>query len=301
MDLDECRPFRAADAAKAGISRRRLLSPAYRRIVRGVFVAAGAADDPLNDARAALLVAGSGAFVSHHGAARLYRAVVPEASVLHVSVPLRRHRSRVPEVMVHASARQPTVFRGLPVTSPVDTFLDLVGYLGLVDLVTLGDSLVGRGRTTPDALVAAASGMTRHRAKAVRAAGLVRAGVDSAMESRTRLLLVLGGLPEPEVNITFRSPLGDVLRRLDMGYAAHRLAVEYDGRQHAESISQWEGDVDRREVFASLGWRLVTVLAKDLFRTPGQTLDRVVAAMRQVGMNVPRLRDDWRQHFPGRR
>lgn len=110
----------------------------------------------------------------------------------------------------------------------MDTFLDLVGHLGLVDLVILGDSLVRRRLVTPDQLVRAAQGLTEFRRHALDAADLVRAGVDSPMETRLRLLMVLAGLPEPEVNIVLRNEYGDVVRRSDMGFRSSRLALEYD-------------------------------------------------------------------------
>ena len=121
-------------------------------------------------------------------------------------------------------------------TTAEDTFLDLAGELGLVDLVVLGDALVRRRRTTVTKLVAAAAQASgRHVALARRAAGLVRAGVDSPMESRLRMLLVLAGLPEPVVNHTEHDDRGWWVRRFDLSYPAARVAVEYDGRQHAES------------------------------------------------------------------
>ena len=43
---------------------------------------------------------------------------------------------------------------------------------------------------------------------ALRAAGLVREGVDSPMETRVRLLIVLAGLPEPSVNHIVRAEDG---------------------------------------------------------------------------------------------
>lgn len=298
--LDTRRPFRARDAAAAGISRRSLLT-SYRRIVRGVYIDAGAVDSPIQAARAALLVAGRGSFASHETAARLHGGIVPASSDLHASVTGQQHRTRTAGVRVHVSTRAPSPVHGVLATTPVDTFLDLVDALDLVDLVILGDSLVRTGRTTPDALVAAAPSATRGRRKAVRAAGLVRAGVDSAMETRLRLLVVFAGLPEPEVCITIRDAGGAVVRRIDMGYRSHRLGIEYDGRQHAESAHQYAVDVRRREELALLDWHEWTAVAKDVHVTPHDTLRRVVAVMRQRGMDVPALRDDWRAHFPGRR
>lgn len=87
------------------------------------------------------------------------------------------------------------------VTTVECTFLDLADSLDLVDLVVLCDSMVKLGLVTPQRLVeAAASFKGRSRALARRAASLVRAEVDSPMESRLRMLIVLAGLPEPVVN-----------------------------------------------------------------------------------------------------
>ncbi|WP_343989167.1 hypothetical protein [Terrabacter terrae] len=91
--------------------------------------------------------------------------------------------------------------RGIPLTTPTSTFLDLSDELGLAEPVVLGDSLVRAGHATPQRLVAAASGYRgKARRHARRAAALVRADVDPPMETRARLLMVLAGLPEPVVN-----------------------------------------------------------------------------------------------------
>lgn len=298
INLDE--PFRLRDAVAAGYPRRFLGSEAFVRLLPGVSVRATAAQDARAAALAVLLVAGRGAFVSHHQAARLWGAVVPDSDVLHASVNGNRHRSRRLEVCVHRSSRTPVRFRGIPLTSAEDTFVDLAGHLSFVDLVVLGDSLVKRGRTTPAHLVStSASAPKRLRRRALRAAGFVRQDVDSPMETRSRMLIVLAGLPEPAVDIRFYDDDGNLRRRLDLGYRAHRLAVEYDGRQHAESPEQWESDVLRREEFDDVDWRIVTLLAKHIYRTPGATLDRVVRAMRRQGMDVSVTSDEWRRHFPG--
>lgn len=298
--LDFGRPFRPKDARAAGLTRRALSSGQFRRIARGVYLDAGVRLDPRLAAEAATLLAGSGSFVSHHTAARLYGAVVPDDDCLHASVRGTRHRARTEGIVVHRSRRVPGTFGGVRVTSPSDTFLDLAASLSLVDLVVLGDSLVGRRRCTPEALVDAAAAGERRTRRAARAASLVRSGVDSPMETRLRLLVTLAGLPEPEVNIVFSDDRGEVSRRIDMGYRAHRLGLEYDGRQHAESTRQYSEDVRRREEFAGLGWLLWTAVSSDLYTAPGVALERIVAAMRLQGMRPPPLRDHWRRHFPGR-
>ncbi|WP_406831930.1 DUF559 domain-containing protein [Pedococcus sp. KACC 23699] len=203
---------------------------------------------------------------------------------------------------VRSDRRGHALLDGIPVTTAQDTFLDLAGELSLLDLVVLGDSLVGRGRISPEELVAAAEqrGTARHRAIARRAAGLVRVGVDSPMESRLRMLIVLAGLPEPVVNHVEYAEDGRWARRFDLSYPEHRLAIEYDGRQHAESTKQWQRDVERRAELDQDGWRLVVVLADGIYRQPERTLERVVAAMRVRGMRARVSSEEWRRYFPGR-
>ncbi len=297
--LNTRRPFRAKDAVAAGLSRRSLLSPSFRRIIRGVFIDASEKPDPWHDALAIMLVTGNDAFVSHHTAARLLGGVVPASSDLHASIRCDQHRSRTAGIRVHRSTRTPVRFRGVRTTSPVDTFLDLAAHLDLVDLVILGDSLVTKARTTPEALVKAATATTSYGKRVLRAARLVRAGVDSPMETRLRLLIGLAGLPEPEVNIQIRSELGELLRRIDLGYRAAKLGIEYDGRQHAESPTQYRGDILRREELSGRDWYEWTAVSDDIFKDPGGALVRLRAVMQKRGMDVPPLRDEWRRHFPG--
>lgn len=301
MELDTTLPFTRRDALAAGITHHALVSGKYRLLLRGVYISPDAVVDGYVTARAALLAAHRSAFVSHHTAAALYRAAVPHTDRVHVSVPRGTSRSDRRDLLVHSSARVPTVFRGQPVTTPVDTFLDLAAHLDLVDVVVLGDSLVRRGRTTPEALVAAAdAGSGRGSRSARRASRLVRRGVDSPMETRSRLLRVLAGLPELETDIRFYDDLGNLRRRLDAGDRVTRTAVEYDGRHHVERREQWEADLGRREEFEDEEWRIVTLVSKDIYRTPEQTVERQARIFRQRGLPLGRRSQEWRRYFPGR-
>ena len=85
----------------------------------------------------------------------------------------------------------------------------------------------------------------------------VRENVDSPMESRLRMLLVLAGLPEPTINLILRNADGSWRRRFDMCFPDLKLIIEYDGRQHAGNTRQWQGDLRRREERDALGWRIV--------------------------------------------
>ena len=67
---------------------------------------------------------------------------------------------------------------------------------------------------------------------AAQAAAYVRAKVDSPMETRLRMLVVLAGLPEPVINLEVRDEDGEVLRKYDLAYPVVKVAVEFDGQVH---------------------------------------------------------------------
>lgn len=301
MPFDDHQPFTYRQGRTAGISRRKLESSAYRRLLTNVYVNSEVPVDALVEAKAALLAAQPGAFVTLHTAARLWGGVVPHSHLAHVGVPTGHGRKNREDLRTGWSSRTPVRFRGVRTTSAVDTFLDLASCLHLVDLVILGDSLVKRRRTTPAGLVEAT-----HRASgrgirvARRAAGLVRTGVDSPMETRSRMLRVLSGLPELQTDIRFYWPNGDLRRRLDAGDRATKTAAEYDGRQHVERVGQWESDVLRREEFEDEKWRIMTLVSKDIFVSPGLTIDRMATLFASRGMQMGPRKDEWRRYFPGR-
>jgi REase_MTES_1575 len=194
------------------------------------------------------------------------------------------------------------VHQGVSVTSPGQTFLDLASCLNLVDLVIFGDSLVRAKRTTSQELIDSSDAWTGSGARlARRAARLVRANVDSPMETRLRLLIVLAGLPEPEINVILRNREGDWVLRFDLCYRDLKLAIEYDGRQHALDDKQWAKDIERRELLDRLGWRLIVVRAHDVYAEPERTLNRIADAMRACGAPTVRRRfkEEWRHYFPG--
>jgi hypothetical protein len=328
--FDRQRPFRRSDGEVAGITPGQFRGAGLRQLFHGVYVDASVGIDTHLRATAALLVAPPNTVVARHTAAVLWGGVAPPDWHTHVttlrpdavaraaSIEARRRvrgggrgcgararaelewgRMSVDGIDSRTSTDHEgtTTHRGLRITDPTRTFLDLAADLDLVDLVVLGDSLCRAGRLTPDQLVAAAEPPGRHRRLARRAASLVREGVDSPQESRTRLLVVLAGLPEPEVNLVFRNREGKVLRRADMGYRRAKVSLEYDGRQHAADDEQWAGDITRREEFDSWGWRMVIVTSPGLWSAPDATLERVAVILRSRGVDARVTSTEWRRYF----
>jgi hypothetical protein len=129
----------------------------------------------------------------------------------------------------------------------------------------------------------------------------VRAGVDSPMETRIRLLIVFAGLPEPQVNVIVRIAGGKWRWRFDLCYPEHKLITEYDGRQHAYDAEQWSHDLERREWLDQDGWRILVVITDGIYGDPLPTLQRVRAALEERGARVPKsFKQEWTRHFAGR-
>lgn len=293
-------PFLRREALALGVTERQLRSGAFRTVYTGVVVDARIPDTVVVRARAALLTCPEGGVISHWTAARLWGGVVPDNEWTHISF-MRDVRFRLGGIRPHRYRHRLDVKRrhGLPVTSPGQTFCDLAKHLGLVDLVALGDRLVKKGRCSPEELVAYADGWVGQcRDDARRAARLVRPRVDSVPETAVRLLMVLAGLPEPQVDIKIRDADGHVRFRLDLGFEEARLAIEYDGRWHEEGDQPERDDLRRTELSTDERWTFVVVRAEDLYEKPEQLLERLVGELRAHGIPVPpALSDGWRQHF----
>jgi len=265
------RTFTLAQARNAMVSQSRLEASDLVRPTWGVRAPhhARAVDDHARTVGLAL--EGSYAF-SHLTAARLWRLPLPTAwspdEPLHVmreGTPLRRagvvgHRG--------LARRRHETLRGLPVTSPVDTWLDLarVPALTVEDLVIAGDAFCTR---TPDllgALVGAAAEAGGRGRRLLRDAGpLLRRGSGSPMETRARLAFGRGGLPEPELNAAVFAEDGQFIARVDFLWRDARVVVEYEGDQHRTDRRQWQSDIQRTRLLESLGWRVVRMTAADLY------------------------------------
>lgn len=293
-------PFLRREAGRLGVSPRALRGRAFRTVLPGVIVSTLVPDTVVVRSRAALLLAPEGGAISHWTAARLWGGRVPDNERIHLAF-MRDVRFRARGVMTHRFRHRLDIRRrhGLPVTSPGQTFCHLARFLGLVDLVALGDSLVRRGRITPEELVAYAEDWVGQcRSEALEAARLVRDGVDSSPETALRLLMVLAGLPEPGVNLRLRREDGSVRFRIELAYEDALLAIEYDGRWH-EAEDQQEHDRERRQQLEAIeGWRFVVVTGDELYGAPEELLRRLWDELRSRGVVVPgQLSEAWRGHF----
>lgn len=173
---------------------------------------------------------------------------------------------------------------GLPVEAAVRAWVQVAHSWTFEALVAAGDFLVARRRplATIEQLREEAAWARRRTVLAPMLAA-IRVGAESPEETRLRLLLRRGGLPEPELNVDILDDQGRFIGRGDLVYPRWRVLVEYDGRQHAEDVYQFARDADRWHAFEVSGWRLVRVLHHHM-RDGGMTaLQRVESALLQAG------------------
>ena len=297
-------PFPRFRAIQAGVPRGLVDSPAFRRLLHGVIVDADVPDSAVLRVKAALACFFDDAHASHASAARVWRVPVQTRPGEHVTVPVDAHRLRRAGVTCHRRDGVAVAVRhGVRVSVLTDLFVELAEELSLVELVVAGDWMVRRHHVRiKDLQRAAKQAPGRAGALARKASGYVRARVDSPMESRLRMLIVLAGIPEPRVNVSVRDADGEPVRRFDLSWPDIRVIVEYDGRHHVERVEQWESDLDRREEIDDEGWRILVVVASGIYSTPERTVQRIFRLLHARGLDgLPeRPGEDWRPHFPGR-
>lgn len=177
------------------------------------------------------------------------------------------------------------VVDGVPVTSPARTAFDLGRRHGLMEAVIRIDALARATGVTAEEVQPlmdvhrGARGMKQLR----RALPLIDAGAESPQETRTRLVLIGGGLPRPRTQIAVRNVFGAVVARIDMGWEEWLVGVEYDGAQHWTDSRIRANDIDRAAELERRGWRLIRVSSELLRHRPDVVVDRVRSALLAAG------------------
>ena len=261
-------PFTLRDAERVGLTPKQLQGSNWRRIERGLYVWAGLAEGPGLFLAAVRRRLPDDAAFSGHTAAWLHGLDLPPCDPVEVTVPkssgvsaraglsLRRADLPIDDVVVR---------RGLRATSVVRTVADLAGRLTVVEAVVVADMALHERLVKVTELEARAAAHPRWpgTARLRRVPELAEPLAESPMETRLRLLLVLGGLPRPRAQVPLHDESGRFLGRPDLFYPDQRLAIEYDGGIHRDSLA----DDDRRQNrLLAAGYRLLRFTARDLDR-----------------------------------
>ena len=271
-------PFTFADAMKLGISRSRLRDALdgreIRRVLRGVYVRADAADTTEVRVQAAKLVISPFAVVCDRTAAWLHGVDVLEFHELDLVPPLETYVLRGHDPTDRNECNGGTrdllaadicAIDGLSVTTPIRTALDLGCKLSRRRALAALDAFMRKfGITHAD--------MRRLLPRYFRRRGVIQLRqlvpladprAESQGESWMRIEIVDAGLPVPELQYWIHVG-GRPTYRLDLAYPHAKVAVEYDGREFHEGDERREADRRRRQWLRDRGWTVI-VVDKDSF------------------------------------
>ena len=183
--------------------------------------------------------------------------------------------------MIRLRRTLPAVLRrGFRTTSLIRTLSDITRNLTLVEAVVIVDlALHARliKRSELSKWIDRSAGRKGVRAMR-RVLKFAEAGAESPMETRLRLLLVLNGLPRPEVQVTIRDEAGSIIGRPDLYYREGRLGLEYDGETHRASLVE---DNRRQNRLLLADVRLLRFTGSDLLRRPANVVTQVRNALAQ--------------------
>jgi very-short-patch-repair endonuclease len=259
----------------------RIRNGLLRPLHRGVFQVGPVASE-LGPAIAACLACGPSATLSHVSAAVVVRMLKERpGSPIDVTVVgttrahegLRVHRVR------ELPARDVQRHRGIRMTTPKRTLLDLAGVLSLRELERAVAEAFALSLVRERSLMR----YVDERAGA-RGARLLRqvlegspARLRSVAEERFRDLVAKAGLPAPGINERVHS------YEVDFVWRRQRLIVEVDGaRFHLPRVA-FEKDRSRDAELMAAGWRVIRVTWNHLTRER----DRVVAQVAQALISIP--------------
>lgn len=295
------RPFTTAEAAALGVSASMLRGPAWTPLTRGTYyhrdlqlsradrVAAVRDALPADAVATGLLAAWAhGVWTPRPGAA------------LPLQWALARGRAR-PRVSLDASRRLVLSPRdvvevsGLLVTSPERTAFDLMRRAPLVEAVVVADAFAAAGAVELPWLWAYVDAHRRWPdvESTRRALRLASSGARSPGETRLRMVVVLGGLPEPYVNVPMYHG-AELLAVPDLYIVGRRDAVaEYDGAYHEDDV-QHRHDLRRENRLATIGRLPVLRYDRHTLARPALRQAALEQLAQAVGVRPPgTLRPHW--------
>ena len=284
------RAFTVQEALAAGLTRRQLSGPRFRRVRRGIYVRAALPADPLLELDILARRLPPEAIFSGLTAAWLHGLCVGPPSIPDVTLQFGAGISGRAAMTVRRAICLPEAVqrRGRRATTVERTLADLAASLGLWDLVALMDEALHRRMTELPTLQAyAASNVGRPGAKVFRrAVELTDGGAESPKETYLRLLLQLRArLPRAQTNTDLYGPQGWV-GRVDLYFPEALLAVEYDGSWHRENLVK---DVRRQNLILEAGYQLLRYTNSDL-ETRSDTIIAQCRAAYRAGVKAARKR-----------
>jgi very-short-patch-repair endonuclease len=220
--------------------------------------------------------------ISHESAAAIHGMPLLHVATRPVLTAIEGNGGGRRDVLVHLAALSDDEIRiwfGCPVTSVARTVVDLARNLG----VSAG--LVAADAALHDELVTRAE-LGAALARAVRWPGVTTARrvvelasplAESPLESLSRLMIVDGGLPVPELQVRVHTERGTY--RVDGLWRERRVVLEVDGMLKYRTVDDLREEKLRQEALERAGYLVVRVTWDDVVRQPVRTSARITRTL----------------------
>lgn len=290
------RPFSQAEGLAHGLTVHMLNGLSWTRLFPRVWVHRGHVMTGDDWIAAAGLAMPARAQLSHVSRLRALGLDVEQVRPIHFTVAGDLHLD-LDGILLHRTEVLPPL-DDVGVT-PASAFVQYCATARMIDAIKAGDWLLHhRHMTTVEAAETGARDMWRPGARQVRRVlPYLDAASRSLKESEVRALLVFAGLPTPQVNV----PLvvaGERLGIVDLLIPSVMLVLEYEGRQHADSTSQFNRDIHRYAAFRRHRIEYLQI-TNEMLERPKVLVQRVHARMVELGYDgpAPVFADRWAALF----
>jgi very-short-patch-repair endonuclease len=227
---------------------------------------------------AAVLALGVGAVLSHTAAGVLWRLLRGTAAI-EVIVPTTAGRPKRDGIVVHRQQlpeNHATVHRGIPVTTPIRTLLDLASVLSLNALAKCFEQAQVALHIPPAPLAAEVISRPRQRGNAklrqILLGAVDPADVRSVLELRFLRLCATHGIPRPQVNVRIEGWTPDFL------WPELGLVVETDGYEFHRTTAARRRDAAKDEFLRGIGLTVLRLTWAHVTERPSATAARVLGA-----------------------
>ncbi len=229
---------------------------------------------------AAVLTFGEGAVLSHRSAAALW-GILSGGVVTDVTVPTRAGHRRRDGLVVHrspVSAHNVTVRRGIPVTTLLQTVLDVAAVVRVRRLHQVFEEAQVQHHLRPEVVAAEALCRRGYRGNArvwhTLEGSVDPSGVRSILELRFLRMCAAQGLPRPMVNARIGPWTPDFL------WPDARLVVETDGDRFHRTAAKRARDAEKDAFMRGQGLQVLRLSWADVTHAPDVTGARVRELLR---------------------
>ena len=278
--------FRGSDAVRAGlVTKAQLRGPRYLRLFPDVYVRVGPEPPDLTLRSLAAYEYGRrrGVLSGYSAAELLDASCGPRDALAELTVPSGRLLPHT-GLELHRDAllrRDVQSRRGVQFTTFLRTAYDLARWCDeLVEAVVALDRLSNKGGFAPDQVLRIAERYPRARGRKrlPRVVELVDRRAGSPMETRLRMVLVLRGLPKPEVQWVVQDERRRRAVWLDLAYPEHKIGIEFEGEEHLKPERVLR-DISRGTDLLDEGWRLYRFTKHEVYGEPDELAAKIDRAL----------------------